>query len=128
MLTPPGDGKTRANAIFDVPSCPSCPGSLILLFSSQTYSFNDQSAWRVRAREDVHGCRYVFGSSIVTSYAIVSGPVRRYFSTTCSASLCWWPSVSTQVLSLKPTASTTSVSPSHLPTESPMNVASRSAG
>jgi len=50
------------------------------------------------------------------------------FSTRCSWSLCSWPAVSSQVRSLSPTVSTTSVSPSHLPIESPNHVGSTSLG
>src|ERR1019366_4187158 len=47
--------------------------------------------------------------------------------TTCSASVCLYPPGSS-VLSLNPMVSTTSVSPSQRPTESPIQVGSGSAG
>src|SRR6202166_3464934 len=49
-------------------------------------------------------------------------------STTCSASLCGCPAGSSQLLSVKPTVSTTSVAPSQWPTACPIQEGSRSAG
>src|SRR5580704_3648643 len=49
-------------------------------------------------------------------------------STTCSASLCGWPAVSSQLLSVKPAVSTTSVAPSQWPIECPIQEGSRSSG
>src|SRR5579864_7385290 len=49
-------------------------------------------------------------------------------STTCRTSLCGWPAVSSQLLSVNPTVSTTSVAPSQWPIACPIQEGSRSSG
>src|SRR5438094_6413967 len=63
----------------------------------------------------VHGLVHVDGSSIVTTYSIVFGPVRVQRSTKCRFSRAPMKSD----FGLKLVTSTTSVSPSHRPRESP---------
>src|SRR5436309_15624081 len=63
----------------------------------------------------VHGFVHVDGSSIVTTYSSVFGPVRVQRSTKCRFSRDPMKSA----LGLKLVTSTTSVSPSHRPRESP---------
>jgi hypothetical protein len=60
------------------------------------------------------------GSVKVTSICMWPKSARRNRSVTCSASVCDTPYRLTHVLSLNPALSTTSVSPSHRPTEYPM--------
>ena len=68
----------------------------------------------------VHGRVNTSGSSIVASYSRWSGPVGVYRSTTCRAVLWKLPARSNHVSSLKWITSTTRVSPSHRPRESPI--------
>ncbi len=63
------------------------------------------------------GAGYAFGSSIVTTVSIAPKLVRRKRSVVRSASVWGWPSLSSQLPSLKPAVVTTNVSPSHCPTE-----------
>src|SRR5882762_2810841 len=109
------------------PSVFFCKSEKVML-SSHTISPRFQSGFNSKIMCPPQGFVYAFGSSIVTSIVNVSWLARRTRSTTCSSSVCGWPSLSSQVLSLNPTESTTSVSPSHLPIESPIHVEFKSLG
>src|SRR5215510_936304 len=82
-------------------------GSLYILFSSLFCRVNSCLA--------VHGRTHTVGSSTVTAYSSVVGPVRVQRSTTCRFSRDPWKSV----FALKFVTSTTSVLPSQRPRESP---------
>src|SRR5437868_2054243 len=70
------------------------------------------------------GFVYALGSSIVKLNTKVCGSTRLMRSIMWRSSVCGCPMGSSHVDSLKPTESTTSVSPSHLPTDSPNHVTS----
>ena len=88
-------------------------------FPADTYSKSSVFASQLRLKAVVNGWVKAPGSSIIRSYLIVRESERVNRSTVCSASVCGVPRRSIQKLSLKPTVSTTRVSPSHQPTESP---------
>src|SRR5215467_5291837 len=79
------------------------------------YSLFSSSLCRENSCLTVQGLVHTVGSSIVTSYARVIGPVRVHRSTRCKFSRD--PKAS--VFGLKLVTSTTSVSPSQWPRESP---------
>src|SRR6267378_1491424 len=77
------------------------------------------SVFNLNASCPSQGFVYAFGSSNVKLKTNVSGSTRLMRSMMWRSSVCGWPMGSSHVESLKPTESTTSVSPSHLPTDSP---------
>src|SRR5204863_4568502 len=80
------------------------------------------STWRYSVMLIFHGLENVFESSMVASYCIWSGPVRVNLSTTCRLSLAKFPARSNHAKPFRPVTSTTSVSPSHLPLDVPIQV------
>src|SRR5678816_1835 len=90
--------------------------SKYLLFS-HTQSSNSVSGISSQWKATVHGRVYAFASVMVICTSICPKLARRNRSVTCSASLCGCPASSSHVFSLMPAVSTTSVSPSHRPTE-----------
>src|ERR1700683_3353794 len=100
------------------------PSHKLLLFSSQEYSMISQSGLRVHVLTLSQDLVYVFGSSIVSVYAMWPISVRLNRSMVCNWSLCGCPMVSILVLPLKPMVSITSVSSSQWPTEFPNHVGS----
>jgi len=78
-------------------------------------------------RDDDQGAVRASASVTVVSTVITSGAVSRNRSVTRILSLCGVFAASC-VTGEKPTVSTTSVSPSHLPTDVPKNFGSGSAG
>src|SRR5258705_13997029 len=83
-------------------------------FSEEWLSFRTQKdsrssrpglAFRIRGAA-VQGFSYAFGSSNIKVICNVSASTRLKRSTTCRASECGWPTLSSQVFSLKPIVST----------------------
>src|SRR5262249_56973880 len=74
----------------------------------------------------VHGFVYAFGSSTVISISRLPKFGRRNRSVTLAASVNGLPMISSQPSSMRPLVSTTSVSPSHFPTEYPYHLGSAS--
>ena len=68
----------------------------------------------------VQGRVKVSGSVIVASYQMASGVIGEKRSVSRKPALWNFPALSNQVLPLNSVTSTTSVSPSHRPTECPM--------
>src|SRR6185503_8688054 len=111
-------------------SMPALPSSVVKLrlFCWHTYSASVQSRWRPYAAVRAIGFVSASGSSIVVCTSSRSGCAKRKRSTMCIFSLCRMPWLPRNVSVVKPTVSTTSVSPSQCPIEWPLNVRSGSSG
>src|SRR5436190_4763010 len=86
------------------------------LFSMHSYSSTRAPFGVRRVAPVTHGFVSAFGSVTVASYASVPSAFRVNRSTTCMSSEWTVPTPPSHVLSLKPTTSTTSESPSHFAT------------
>jgi hypothetical protein len=102
----------------------------LALLGAVGYSYSRMRAFlsirRYKGMLIFHGREKTFGSSIVASYVRWLGVTGVYRSVTWSSSLWKFPARSNQVWSLKSLTSTTSVSPSQRPRESPIQKASAS--